>query len=207
MTLNVTVPPKVNPSGLTAVQTGPGQVTLSWQPVAGVLGYGIIGPGAAPVAPFSFAAVVATTITMTNVPAGSQQWSVGSIYPLPGPAGPGVPPAEYTPVADFTKVTLNVTVPPKVNPSGLTAVQTGPGQVTLSWQPVAGVLGYGIIGPGAAPVAPFSFAAVVATTITMTNVPAGSQQWSVGSIYPLPGPACTRCATGRGTRQSRTSRR
>jgi hypothetical protein len=178
----------INPSGLTAVQTGPGEVKLSWQPVAGVLGYGITGPGAAPVAPFSFATVAATTITMTNVPAGSQQWSVGSLYPHQGPQGVFEPPADATPVADFTKVTLTVTVAPKINPSGLTAVQTGPGEVKLSWQPVAGVLGYGITGPGAAPVAPFSFATVATTTITMTNVPAGSQQWSVGSLYPHQGP-------------------
>jgi hypothetical protein len=173
------------------VQTGPGEVKLSWQPVAGVLGYGITGPGAAPVAPFSFATVATTTITMTNVPAGSQQWSVGSLYPHQGPQGVFEPPVDASPVSDFTKVTLTVTVAsnPKINPSGLTAVQTGPGEVTLSWQPVAGALAYGVIGPGTpAPQAPLPFAGVTTTTMKVTNVPLGSQQWSVGALYPHQGP-------------------
>jgi hypothetical protein len=161
-------------------------VTLSWQPVAGVLGYGVTGPGVPPPQPpLSLATVASTTMTVTNVPPGIQQWTVGSLYPHQGPQGLLEPPFDASPVADFTKVTLNVVVPPKINPSGLTAVQTGPGEVTLSWQPVAGAIAYGVIGPGApAPQAPLPFAAVTTTTMIVTKVPLGSQQWAVGALYP-----------------------
>ena len=109
MTLTVTVGPKPNPSGLTAVQTGPGEVTLSWQATAGALAYGVIGPGAAPTAPLPFAAVTTTTMTVKNVPLGRQEWSVGSLYPH-SPQGVFEPPFDFSPVADFTKVTLTVTL-------------------------------------------------------------------------------------------------
>ena len=99
---------KNNPSGLTAVQTAPDEVTLSWQAVAGAVGYGVVGPGAPASAPLPFAGVTAPTITVKGVMPGSQQWSVGTLYPSTGAAGALAAPIEFTPVADFTKVTLVV---------------------------------------------------------------------------------------------------
>jgi len=88
-----------NPSGFTAVQTAPGQVQFSWQPVVGASFYGLFGPG---VSVGGEKVVGATTFTATAVPAGSQQWSVGSYFD-PGPV--------TTAFTEFPKVTLNVIAP------------------------------------------------------------------------------------------------
>jgi hypothetical protein len=167
----------VNPSGFTAVETGPGQVQLSWQPVGGASYYVLLGPGL----PQGGVKVTgATTYTALAVPAGNQQWAIASYYD-PGPVS--------TPASAFPRVTLAVN-PVPVNPTGFSAVQVGPGQVQLSWQPVSGASYYGVFGPGV----PQGGAKVTgATTFPATSVPAGSQQWAVASFYD-PGPVSTTAA-------------
>jgi hypothetical protein len=89
----------INPAGFAAVQTGPGQVQLSWQPVSGASYYVLLGPGL----PGGGAKVSgATTFMATAVPSGSQEWAVASYYD-PGPVS--------TAAAAFPRVTLNVTAP------------------------------------------------------------------------------------------------
>ncbi len=168
-------PAPVNPAGFTAVQTAPNQVQLSWQPVTGVAYYGLFGPGVTS----GGAQVMAgtTTFMATGVPGGTQQWSVGSYY-MPGQVA--------TSMTVFPTVSLNVIDP--YNPAAVSARQTGPGQVEVSWQPVAGVSYYGLFGPGVASGGQQVPAGT--TTFTATSVPAGRQQWSVGSYY-LPGQIAT----------------
>ena len=84
-------------------------------PVAGA--GGVARGGASPGVPVTPAPPVATPVVRDDV-------SRASATPLPG----GLPGTTRAPLA-----------PGKSNPSGLTAVQTGPSQVTLSWQPVDGV--------------------------------------------------------------------
>jgi hypothetical protein len=92
-------PTMVNPAGFMAVQTAPGQVQLSWQPVSSASYYVLLGPGL----PGGGARVSgATTLTASAVPAGTQEWAVASYYE-PGPAS--------TPASAFPRVTLNVTAP------------------------------------------------------------------------------------------------
>ncbi len=167
----------INPTGFTAVETGPGQVQLSWQPVVGASYYVLLGPGL-PQGGVRVNGV--TAYTASAVPAGSQQWAVASYYD-PGPIS--------TPAAAFPRVNLNVR-PIPTNPTGFAAVQIGPSQVQLSWQPVSGASFYGVFGPGL----PLGGVKVTgATTITATNVPAGSREWAVASLYD-PGPLSTATA-------------
>jgi hypothetical protein len=157
----------INPTGFTAVQIGPGQVRLTWQPVSGASFYGLFGPG---VTVGGEKVSGAVTFTATAVPAGNQEWSLGSFY-APGNVS--------TSMAAYSKVTLNVT-PTPINPSGFSAVQIGPGQIRLTWQPVSEASFYGLFGPG---VTVGGEKVSGATTFTATNVPAGNQEWSLGSFY------------------------
>ncbi len=92
-TANVT---PVNPSGFIARHTGNGEVQLSWHPIDGVSYYVARGPGL----PNGEARVTgATTVTATGVPAGTQEWTVGSYYE-PGPVS--------TSLGDFPKARLNL---------------------------------------------------------------------------------------------------
>lgn len=79
------------------MESGPGQVSLSWQPVTGASYYVLFGPG-------STAGGVkvqgATTFVVTGVAAGAQEWSLASYYE-PGPVS--------TPASAFTKAKLTVT--------------------------------------------------------------------------------------------------
>ncbi len=99
----------VNPSGFVAVQTAPGQVQLSWQPVNGVAFYGLFGPGVASGGQQVMAGT--TTFQATGVPAGAQQWSVGSYYPGQVTTGFGA----------FPTVALNVTAPAPTPPPVIAA--------------------------------------------------------------------------------------
>ena len=82
------------------MQTAPGQVQLTWQPVSGVAYYGLFGPGVASGGQQVMAG--STSFTATNVPGGSQTWTVGSFY-LPGPVA--------TAMSAFPAASLNVTAP------------------------------------------------------------------------------------------------
>ncbi|MDQ6887174.1 MAG: hypothetical protein M3068_07735 [Gemmatimonadota bacterium] len=107
-----TAPVPINPTGFAAVQTAPGQVQLSWQPVSGASYYVLLGPGV----PNGGTKVSgATTFTATAVPTGSQQWAVASYYD-PGPVS--------TPAAEFPRVTLNVTSPTVSGPAPPPSVPT-----------------------------------------------------------------------------------
>ena len=98
----------VNPSGFTAVEIAPGHVKLSWHDVPGVNYYGLFGPGVVSGGQQFFAGT--TTFTATGVPAGMQQWSVGSYY-MPGQVSTGV--------GTFPTVSLTVTAPPPPPPAAL----------------------------------------------------------------------------------------
>jgi hypothetical protein len=89
----------VNPSGFSSIQTAPNTVLLHWQPVSGVAYYALFGPG---LPPGGVKVSNATAYTATQVPAGSNEWAVGSYYE-PGPVS--------TAAASFPRVTLNVTGP------------------------------------------------------------------------------------------------
>jgi len=112
-------PALINPSGLAAVQTGPGQVLLTWQPVSGASFYGLFGPGV----PEGAVKLIGTTnYVATSVGAGSQEWAVASFYE-PGP--------KSTAAAAFTRVTLNVTAPaapPAATPPATTTPAVAPVQ-------------------------------------------------------------------------------
>jgi hypothetical protein len=90
--------------------------------VNGVSFYGLFGPG---VAPGGQMVSGAATFTATGVPAGNQQWSVGSFY-SPGNIS--------TPAAAFPTVTLNVTGPAPVPPppAAATPAQSGRYLVTVT---------------------------------------------------------------------------
>ncbi|MEP6690810.1 MAG: hypothetical protein ABJD07_06610 [Gemmatimonadaceae bacterium] len=87
----------INPSGFIAVQTAPGQVQLSWQPVSGASYYVVFGPGSAA---GGVQVVGKTTYAVTGAGAGAQEFLVASYYE-PGPVS--------TAASAFTKATLNVT--------------------------------------------------------------------------------------------------
>jgi hypothetical protein len=93
----------VNPATFTAVQSAPGQVTLTWAPVAGVAYYALFGPG---LPPGGVKVTGATTYMATAVPVGTHQWAVGSYYE-PGPVS--------TAALAFPRATASVTGPPRTN--------------------------------------------------------------------------------------------
>lgn len=162
---------RANPSGFSAVQTGAGEVLLTWQPVTGLRSYTIRGAGL----PVNGAVVAAgaTTFTVSGLPTGSHQWNLSSLY---------FDPPFTTPATEFPVAAANIALWP-VNPAAasFTAVQTAPGEVQLSWQPVTGVSFYGLFGPGLSAVG--EKLSGTTTTFTARSVPAGQQQWSVGSFY------------------------
>jgi hypothetical protein len=105
-------PPAVNPSGLTALQTGDGQVKLAWQPVSGVSYYLVFGPGSS----FGGVKVGVTgspSYAVTGAPSGPQVWNVASYYDPDPPSASGSvgPNAMSTPAAQFPIVRLTVTAP------------------------------------------------------------------------------------------------
>jgi hypothetical protein len=97
--IQFTTPPAVNPAGLTAQLTAPGQVRLSWQGVAGASHYVVFGPGSAA---GGVKVSGATSYAVTGVPAGTQEWAVASYYE-PGPVS--------SPGAAFSRVSLVVVAP------------------------------------------------------------------------------------------------
>jgi hypothetical protein len=129
--------------------------------------------------------------TATTIPAGPGLWYVGSYF---GPS------AVSTSLSDFPKVAVNVK--PPINPSGFSAVETGPGEVVFSWLPVTGVSYYVLMGPGlpygGVRVGPDISAAgmsrggsgSIATAATApkvaflaTGIPGGPGVWQVGSYF------------------------
>lgn len=105
----------VNPKRFSAMQTGPGAVTLSWEPVAGVAFYQLWGAGL----PNTGVTVSSGTVTtVSGVPAGLETWSVGSFY-TPGPVS--------TPASDFTKTQLQVTASVAAGPSPPSGTAYPPG--------------------------------------------------------------------------------
>lgn len=74
------------PTGFTAKQTGPGAVTLSWQPLAYAT-FRLFGNGQ----PASGTPLSGTQISWTNVADGSYTWQLSADYGgIPGPLGPSV---------------------------------------------------------------------------------------------------------------------
>ncbi|MEO8561600.1 MAG: hypothetical protein ABI601_05970 [bacterium] len=71
--------------------------------------------------------------------------------------------------------------PPMVNPSGFTAVLSGPSAVTLTWQPVAGAARYRVDGPGF----PSTGLHYTTTTATASLLPNGALSWKLTTLYPL----------------------
>lgn len=129
-----------------------------------------IGPGSASGSVPSGVGAPAAAGSPTRQGGGGTTATVGTV---PGSSGGRAPVAGNSPpVAAITPV----------NPTGFVAVQTAPGTVQLSWQPVSGVAFYGLFGPGVASGGQQVMAGT--TTFTATNVSPGVQQWSVGSYYP-----------------------
>jgi hypothetical protein len=91
-----------NPWGFKGIETGPGQIQLSWKPVKGASYYVVLGPGSS----YGGVRVDSTKYLVTGAPAGAQDWLVGTYY-LPGPMS--------TPASAFSKVTVNSWGPPQTN--------------------------------------------------------------------------------------------
>ena len=87
-----------NPTKLTATEISPGTVQLWWKPVGGVSYYVLTGAGSS----YGGVKVTDTTFVVTGVPAGAQDFLVGSYY-LPGPMS--------TPASAFTRVTVQANGP------------------------------------------------------------------------------------------------
>lgn len=176
----------VNPSGLTAVQIGPGQVQLSWQPVAMYNGlspnYAVRGPGLLQATPLQ----TETTATASDLVIGRHEWSVGTAYTAFGQGALATTPEEFPKVSVDVRA-WTVTPATAVNPSGFTPQQTGPNTVALRWQPVSGVAYYVLSGPG---LPQGGVKVAKATQYTATPVPEGDNEWAVGSYYE-PGPVST----------------
>jgi hypothetical protein len=144
----------------------------------------------------------ATTTTATTTPVAtttSTTTPVGTATPTTSTGVTATPiattPVSVAPVAGTTTTQTGITVAPApapmglvpINPSGFRAVETAPGQVVLSWQPVSAASYYVLLGPGL----PGGGVKVPgATTYTATAVPGGTQQWAVASYYE-PGPTST----------------
>jgi hypothetical protein len=179
----------LTPSGFTAVQTGPGEVRLSWQAIPNMPAYTLVGPGL-PQSGLGFSVAQSASTTAQNVPSGSQTWSVGAISTCSACLGGfGQAPPEQQ-----ARVTLDVkpwavTAATAVNPGSFLAAQVGVGEVRLSWAGVSGVSYYVLLGPGL----PQGGVKVTGTTYNAVSVPAGFQEWAVGSYYE-PGPVSTPAA-------------
>ncbi len=150
--------------------------------------------------------VLVTTTVAISVPGGSPpQLAPPSTPPVGGAPGASAPPAATTPgtvpsgqppvvgnpiaVLPGTGRRPGQVVPAivPVNPRNFTAVQTGPGAVTLSWEAVPGVAWYQVWGAGL----PNTGVTVSSgTTAAVAGVKRGTQSWTVGSFY-TPGPVST----------------
>ncbi|MGE3616652.1 MAG: hypothetical protein AB7L66_12345, partial [Gemmatimonadales bacterium] len=79
------------------------------------------------------------------------------------------------------------TPPAPADPSGFTATMTGPGQVRLDWQQVAGATSYRLNGPGTSGgISVVSSAAPGSTgpaSHTLTGLPAGTHRWTIATDY------------------------
>jgi hypothetical protein len=106
---------------------------------------------------------------------------------LPAP----VPAIASAPVPAPKEVTAAETAAPE-NPTGFTAVQTGDGQVQLTWQPVSAASYYVVFGPGSVS---GGTKVTGAASYAVTGVPTGFQTFSVASYYD-PGPASTSNSAG-----------
>ncbi len=128
-----------------------------------------------------------------NDPFASAVAAVQQPGPTPTAPTPATPLTGSTPAAIPPATLLPVTAPDAapllpVNPSAFTAVQSGPGQVRLSWQPVAAASYYALFGPGL-PQGGVKISGG-ATTYVANFVPSGPQEWAVASFYE-PGPVST----------------
>jgi hypothetical protein len=113
-----------NPTGFTAVQSGDGQVQLTWQPVSAASYYVVFGPGSVS---GGTKVTGAASYAVTGVPTGVQTFSVASYYD-PGPASTSNsagPAAVSTPAAEFPTASVTVTAPvastPAAAPTSATA--------------------------------------------------------------------------------------
>ncbi len=152
------------PTGVSVTGT-PATATVVWKPVAGVASYVVARKQAnAPVQQVKLAATDVRWYDTGVRPATAYTYMVDAIYPDGREA--------------YTEVPF--TTPPAVNPSGLTATQTGNGQVHLAWSAVPGASYYLVLGPGS------SNGGVKVngdTSYTVTSAPIGLQKWLVGTIY------------------------
>ncbi len=139
-------------------------------------------PSAAPTPAATLSAAPPRAATLSAAPSRA---APPSAAPPPPAAAPSSPPGQPTVqavllpqpvlVTNYSLAPANVT---PVNPSRLVANQSGEGKVQLSWDFIEGVSYYVLRGPGL----PAGGTRVSgATTFTATGVPAGYQEWSVGS--------------------------
>ena len=124
----------MNPKRFSAMQTGDGSVTLSWEPVPGVAFYQLWGAGL----PNTGVTVAFGSVsTVTGVPAGLQTWTVGSYY-MPGLVS--------TPASDFTKTQLQITASVAAGPSPPVPTSAPPAATTSA--PPAATTNYRVIATG-----------------------------------------------------------
>lgn len=185
-------------------------VTLIWPAVPGASSYTI---ARAPAAEGPYGAVTPTAIADTQftdagLPAATSYWYRVTATRADGHFGTSEPIAVTTAAVASKKSPVDkaawhqearpspsqylpapAAVTP-VNPTGFIAKLKGDGQVQLSWQPIEGSSYYVLRGPGI----PNGEARVSgSTTYTATGVPAGTQEWTVGTFYE-PGAVSTAAA-------------
>lgn len=165
------------PTGLTTVAVGIVTGTVSWQPVAGAVGYSV--QRWLQSSPDCCRATSPQLTTTTWSDAGLE-WPGTYVYRVYVNYGDG-----RQGYADVTHLR-----PEPQNATGLDARQTGEGEVTLTWTAAPGVTKYFVAGPGAGP----SGYTAVGTTAVLRGVPAGQHEWAVGTLYE-PGGLLTQAAT------------
>lgn len=166
---------------LAAVQTSANEITLTWQRVPGAQGYRLYAephlPGRKAGGPDATLAANVTRYIARAGPAGeTHRFSIEAI--LPG--------GRVSPRASFDPVTVQANAGPPGAPAGVTAAQTGPGEVTLTWNAVAGATGYAIGravgGEGFRSLC--SLCPPSARYVDATAVPGQSHTYTVTSIAP-----------------------
>jgi hypothetical protein len=101
-----------------------------------------------------------------------------------GGAVPSVPPSSGEPAATTAPLGPAPVAFVTADPANFTVRQIGNEMVVLSWDPVPGASSYMLRGPGWVQLQSVTQGVVVkGTSQTVTAVPAGSQTWTVATMY------------------------
>lgn len=159
--------PSAAAPGSPTVSGSPANATVSWSLAAGASGYSV--------ERWSLANPDCCRTSSPLLPAAATSWA-DSNYPLEGIY-------IFRITAHFPNGTSGVAEvswvrPTPQDPVGFAAVPIDGTTVQLSWQPVPGVTHYLVGGPGADSGVPVS-----GTTLSLAEVPAGLQTWTIFSLY------------------------